>query len=418
MASQVIQSCDVASKGQRFANYILDILFINILAFLVSLGVGMVAGVFAVMLGKADVLRAVLQDTVLSPGGSFLISCFNVFCYFFVCEALWGRTLAKLITGTRVVSMRGTKPTFDAIGIRTLLRFVPFEPLSFLGKGPGGWHDTWSGTVVVRVQTAQARMVQPVSAPMLRPLSAPRGQSLNAPMAQPLSDPAVLPLTAPMAKSLNAPAVEPRSDPAVQPLSAPMALTGLEVLNAGAASCVPTGQTACAIEPAPVAAMPRARETRSGSKAKWIALAVVIAIFAGLIAVKFCWPVRTAVGFSQYDETDTYDDRDVDYSPKPAPVAPVASPAISDPFASPARPADVASPAPMPAQPASPLPGTIEVEAVVVVDGKIVVYSDLGELTQGRTVHGWKVERITNRDITLRSGSEVRKYPLSQPIMQ
>ena len=153
-------------------------------------------------------------------------------------------------------------------------------------------------------------------------------------------------------------------------------------------------------------------------KVTWIALAVVIAIFAGLIAVKFCWPVKTAVGFSQYDETDMYDDRDVDYSPEPAPVAPVPSSALSDPFASAVRPADVPSPASTPAPSASPLPGTIEVEAVVVVDGKIVVYSDLGELIQGRTVRGWKVERITNREITLRNGSEVRKYPLSQPIMQ
>ena len=131
------------------------------------------------MLGMADTVLTVFEETVLSPAGRFFISCFNVFFYFFLCEVLWQRTLAKLITGTKVVTVYGTKPTFDAIGMRTLLHFVPFEPLSFLGKNPGGWHDRWSGTVVVRVAAAQARMAQPLSAPMAQPLSAPMAQPLG-----------------------------------------------------------------------------------------------------------------------------------------------------------------------------------------------------------------------------------------------
>jgi hypothetical protein len=35
------------------------------------------------------------------------------------------------------------------IFLRTLCRFIPFEPISFLG-GAGGWHDRFSSTFVVK----------------------------------------------------------------------------------------------------------------------------------------------------------------------------------------------------------------------------------------------------------------------------
>jgi len=53
------------------------------------------------------------------------------------------------------------------------------------------------------------------------------------------------------------------------------------------------------------------------------------------------------------------------------------------------------------------------VDAVVTVDGKTVVFSDIGELTQGRTVSGWKVTRITGREIVLKKGETVHTYLMS-----
>jgi uncharacterized RDD family membrane protein YckC len=67
-------------------------------------------------------------------------------CYV-VCEALFGRTLGKVLSRSRVVMDSGERPPLGAILLRTLVRIVPFEPFSmFSGHG---WHDRWSGTQVV-----------------------------------------------------------------------------------------------------------------------------------------------------------------------------------------------------------------------------------------------------------------------------
>jgi uncharacterized RDD family membrane protein YckC len=73
--------------------------------------------------------------------------------YHFIFEAALGRTPAKFLTGTRVVSASGARASTGQILGRTLARFVPFEPFSFLfgGNPPNGWHDKWSNTRVVKI---------------------------------------------------------------------------------------------------------------------------------------------------------------------------------------------------------------------------------------------------------------------------
>ena len=68
--------------------------------------------------------------------------------YYLGFETLFGKTPAKWLTRTRVITNAGNRPTFGHIFKRTLVRFVPFEGLSFLGRGRG-WHDRWSRTRVV-----------------------------------------------------------------------------------------------------------------------------------------------------------------------------------------------------------------------------------------------------------------------------
>lgn len=65
-------------------------------------------------------------------------------------EYYLGRTLAKYITGTKVISIDGEKPTFMQILGRTFSRIVPFDALSFLGEN--GWHDSWSDTRVIDIK--------------------------------------------------------------------------------------------------------------------------------------------------------------------------------------------------------------------------------------------------------------------------
>ena len=49
-----------------------------------------------------------------------------------------------------VVNVHGAKPSVNAIIKRTLCRFIPFEPFTFLGLNSRGWHDSFSKTYVVK----------------------------------------------------------------------------------------------------------------------------------------------------------------------------------------------------------------------------------------------------------------------------
>ena len=61
-------------------------------------------------------------------------------------EATTGRTLAKYITKTKVVNKDGGKPSVETILIRSLCRFIPFEPLSFL------WSEVQVGMIDYLIQ--------------------------------------------------------------------------------------------------------------------------------------------------------------------------------------------------------------------------------------------------------------------------
>lgn len=57
------------------------------------------------------------------------------FIYYVSFEVISGRTLGKFLTGTRVVTSRGLALSVPTAFVRTLCRFLPFEPMSFsLGR--------------------------------------------------------------------------------------------------------------------------------------------------------------------------------------------------------------------------------------------------------------------------------------------
>ncbi|OOV19862.1 RDD family protein [Flavobacterium sp. LM4] len=70
--------------------------------------------------------------------------------YYVLTEGFLGRSLGKFITGTIVINKSGNKPGFRIILIRTLIRFIPLDILSFLGNSGRGWHDSFSNTYVVK----------------------------------------------------------------------------------------------------------------------------------------------------------------------------------------------------------------------------------------------------------------------------
>ena len=122
---------------KRLVEYILDIIFIEVVSFIV----GIVIGLVHLALGATDA----------SIGSwSILVGWIVVLLYYIISEALWQKTLAKLIMKTKVVMKDGTKPPLKNIIGRSFARFIPFEAFSFLFSAhPVGWHDSLSGTMVV-----------------------------------------------------------------------------------------------------------------------------------------------------------------------------------------------------------------------------------------------------------------------------
>lgn len=125
-----------AGKWVRFFNYLIDYAGMMVLAFTVAVALGLLLGEEGI--AYLDRIPNILFGMLLT------------LVYYLPLESLTGRTLGKLVTGTRVVNADGLKPSFNQILGRTFSRMVPFEPFSFLGAEGRGWHDTWPKTYVVK----------------------------------------------------------------------------------------------------------------------------------------------------------------------------------------------------------------------------------------------------------------------------
>ena len=59
---------------------------------------------------------------------------------------MWGKSIGKFATQTRVIDEYGNKPQLNKIISRSFLRLIPFEAFSCMGENSRGWHDKWSDT--------------------------------------------------------------------------------------------------------------------------------------------------------------------------------------------------------------------------------------------------------------------------------
>jgi uncharacterized RDD family membrane protein YckC len=130
----------LAKRDQRAAGFVIDALLTYPLMLLLKILPGAL-GIF--------VLLDVNVDLFVIPNLFSWLA--TLFFYYLVCEGIWFRTIGKMITGTRVIHTSGRSPSFIQVLIRTLVRYVPLEFLSYLGGGnrPSGWHDRWSNTRVI-----------------------------------------------------------------------------------------------------------------------------------------------------------------------------------------------------------------------------------------------------------------------------
>lgn len=131
-----------ASQGKRLANYIIDYMMILAGSF----------GVLVVYLILVAASGGNMED--LEQDQSFTLVTYAIMfmvmtIYYWLMESVFGATVGKLITHTYVVTKEGTTPSPGTILLRTLCRFVPFEPFSLLASGARGWHDRWTDTYVV-----------------------------------------------------------------------------------------------------------------------------------------------------------------------------------------------------------------------------------------------------------------------------
>ncbi len=131
---EVKRQLNIASKGQRLANSLIDFVII----FLVG---GFLLGLLLGFTGQEEILEDDLQLNILS----YLM----YLVYYFLMEVTTGKTVGKMITKTRVVDLEGGKPSPGQILGRSFARFIPFEAFSFLGESGIGWHDSLPGTRVI-----------------------------------------------------------------------------------------------------------------------------------------------------------------------------------------------------------------------------------------------------------------------------
>ena len=139
---------DYATTGQRFANFLIDIVIINIVNALLM----EVYGEYIVgwLLQDASSLQDLPAIELKVSLISLLHNYITIVLFFTISEHFMrGKTIGKIITGTRAVRDDYTSITFKDALLRSLCRIIPFEPFSFLG-GSNGWHDTMTGTTVIR----------------------------------------------------------------------------------------------------------------------------------------------------------------------------------------------------------------------------------------------------------------------------
>ncbi|HEY8954171.1 RDD family protein [Chitinophaga sp.] len=128
-----------ASSGQRLANYLIDIITFY-------------AAIFALffVLGAA---APEVAESVLSFIEKPFVPLLLYGLYMGTVEAVFqGRSIGKLITGTKAVTEDGVAVSAGKAFLRGLIRAVPFNGLSGFGYHCNPWHDRWTNTQVIDIK--------------------------------------------------------------------------------------------------------------------------------------------------------------------------------------------------------------------------------------------------------------------------
>jgi len=141
---ETIFAAESATVGQRFINYLIDL----VIFFIVVAGISVIMQIFFAFTGTAyeDAGGDTLSGNKLVD---YLISYTLYVVFYTFCEgSSGGRTIGKLVTRTKAVREDETAITWKDAFIRSLCRIVPFDVLSAFKGYP--WHDKWTNTKVIR----------------------------------------------------------------------------------------------------------------------------------------------------------------------------------------------------------------------------------------------------------------------------
>lgn len=105
------------------------------------------SGIFFVF---AIFISLIFHDVIERKLLSYLLI-ITYYLYYFLFELFMGQTIGKMVTKTKVIYTKdGGNPKFINILLRTLLRLIPFDFLSFLFSSKG-IHDLFSKTEVKNI---------------------------------------------------------------------------------------------------------------------------------------------------------------------------------------------------------------------------------------------------------------------------
>ena len=135
-----------AGRWRRLFNWLIDYVCFTVLSMLAL----MPYAVWLYLRGGEAALDSLETPNLLRDYG---IGIAAMLLYYIPMESIFGFTIGKLVTGTRVVTEDGGKPRWGQIVGRTFARFIPFEPFSLLFSSDDerrGWHDSLPKLYVVR----------------------------------------------------------------------------------------------------------------------------------------------------------------------------------------------------------------------------------------------------------------------------
>ena len=136
-----------ATSWQRFANFLID----WVVYYLVYMFIVFVLAILTEIL-QTDMVSTLVSEEPIDRLLATLFATFVMFCVYLLTEGLSrGRTLGKLITGTRAVREDNSEITWKDALKRSLARIIPFEPFSAF-SGSGMWHDRLAKTMVVNTR--------------------------------------------------------------------------------------------------------------------------------------------------------------------------------------------------------------------------------------------------------------------------